>query len=393
MARTMLHSSSVGSQPVKVIFYIHALAGGGAERVWAILASALAYAGQDVVFAVDYTSKANLGLLDQSVRVVELGANHLVSTLALARLLRRERPDVSISALGGGNLKHVISALIAGRLDRAIISYHGYSENEPKLLSQMSFRLTPLLTRLAARTVAVSEALKCEVLGRHHAFAPRLVTILNPVAVPAATVTDDDLKARPAVVLAASRLTAAKDVPFLIRAFAQVRRQDARLVILGEGDERQRIEAEIERTGLGGRVELAGYRDWPWPWYAAARVFATTSRIEAFGLTVVEALAAGLPVVATDCGGPREILDLNGAAAALGREGVASVVCDGLGTLVVHGDEAAFARALEVALDDPGSVAPRVTRAADFSVSGQARAYLELMAAVAADADSPASGR
>lgn len=356
---------------MKILFYIHALAGGGAERVWALLATELARAGHDVLFAVDYPAAANLRLLDGAIRAFELGVNHFTAILALGNLIRREKPDVSISALGAGNLKHVAAALLAGRLDRSIISYHGYIENEPKRLSHLSFRLTPVLSRLAARTVAVSQDLGRVVVESYGAAPRRLEVILNPVAVPPVSVTDAGLAARPPLVLAASRLAEAKNLPHLVRSFARVRHPDARLEILGDGDGRPELEAEIARLGLGGRVTLHGYHNEPWSFFDKARVFAISSRMEAFGLTVVEALGHGLPVVTTDCGGPREILDQ-----------------PGLGTLVPQGDEAAFAAALDAALADPGKTAPRLARAAAFSVPARTAAYLDLFGRVAGAARS-----
>ena len=358
---------------LKILFYIHALAGGGAERVWALVASELAQTGNDVMFAVDYRDDANLSLLGPDVRLLEMGPGHLHSMLALRRIIRRERPDVTISALGAGNLKHLLAAMLAGRRDRAILSYHGYIDNEPKRLSQLSFRLTPLLTRLAAHTVVVSEDLRQHVVDDYGADASRVSVILNPVAVPEATVSDRDLAARSPLVLAASRLTPAKNVPFLVRAFARVRTPEARLAILGEGEDRPAIESEIARLGLNGRVSQHGYQRQPWPFYNNAKVFVVGSRIEAFGLTIVEALGCGLPVVSTDCGGPREILDQ-----------------PALGRLVDQGDEVGFATAIDELLATPGPVAPRLERAAVFSVESRAEAYLALMRTVAKAARSRA---
>lgn len=361
-----------GTDVLKILLYIHALAGGGAERVWALLASELARSGHDVLFAVDYPADANLILLDGAVRFFEMGARHFSAVLALAKLLRQERPDISLSALGAGNLKHLVAAKLAGRLDRAVISYHGYKENEPKRLSQLSFSLTPFLTRRSAGTIAVSHDLAQVMIDRYGADRRHVSVILNPVTVPAIALDDAELAARPPVILAASRLTPAKNVPFLVRAFARVTYPGARLDILGDGDERPAVEAEIARLGLGDRVRLLGYQTLPWPYYASARVFAISSRVEAFGLTVVEALGNGLPVVATDCGGPREILD----DAAYGQ-------------LIPQGDEAAFAAALDDALAHPGQVAPRLTRAGAFSVRSATDAYLALMRQVAETATSP----
>ena len=112
------------------------------------------------------------------------------------------------------------------------------------------------------------------------------------------------------VILGAGRLTAQKDFGTLIRAFARVRREiDARLVILGEGEDRQALETLIHDQGLRDRVDMPGHVENPFKYMARATVFALSSRWEGPGHVLIEALALGTPVVSTDCpSGPREIL-------------------------------------------------------------------------------------
>src|SRR5205823_163183 len=86
-------------------------------------------------------------------------------------------------------------------------------------------------------------------------------------------------------------------------AFARVSSPQARLVILGEGPERSALTALIESLNLGGRVELVGHVARVRPWLDRAHALLLTSRFEGYGAVVVEALAAGRPVVATPCGG------------------------------------------------------------------------------------------
>ncbi|WP_430914089.1 glycosyltransferase [Methylobacterium sp. sgz302541] len=161
------------------------------------------------------------------------------------------------------------------------------------------------------------------------------------------------------------RLDHAKDHQTLLHAFAKVRQPGARLVILGEGVEYARLEAEIDRLGLSGQVELRGYVMEPWPAFAEASCLVLSSRVEAFGLAVVEALAHGMPVVATDCDGPREIL-----------------LDPALGVIVPVGDATKMAEAIEAVLEDPGDAERRRRRAADFSPRRAATAYDALFEAV-----------
>ncbi len=334
-----------------ILLYLPSLAGGGAERLFAQLASELVRRGHALTLAVDTYASENAGHLDARVRVVQLGGNHAQAALRLAGILRTQKPDVSLSALGGQNLKHFAAALFAGRLRHAAQSCHGFYEGEPKLLSRLSFLLTAVTSRLMARTVAVSDALRDDLLARFRASAKRTARIHNGVP----TTYVASAPEQPPIVLACGRLTPDKNYPLLLRAFANMRNKSARLVILGEGPERASIEAEIAKLGLGEGVKMPGYADTA-PFYAGASCFVITSDREAFGLVVVEALAAGLPVVTTPSGGPPEILGA-------------------LGTVVPKNDIAALTAALDAALSDKSGADERRARASDFTMTRCADEY------------------
>ncbi len=355
----------------KILIYTHAMTGGGAERVCAVLASGLASRGDEVILAVDFAASQNLNFIDPTVRIVVLGAGHFMAVVRLAMLLFRERPDVSMSALSISNLKHFFAAMLAGRLSRAVLSYHGYAHSEPQLLSRISYALTPMLTRLTSATVCVSEGLRKSVVSCWGASSKLTERIYNPVITgknqPPATAAE--LMQRKPIVLAAGRLVDYKNFAMLIRAFAQVETVDAKLVILGQGPEFAALQAEIDRLGLNGRAELAGYADEPWQYYEQARCFALSSNSESFGLVVVEAMAAGLAIVTTACDGPSEILE-NGR----------------YGQIVPVGDENAMAKAIACALADPGEPLPRVKHAGTFSLDRGIDLYTDLFDRVIARA-------
>jgi glycosyltransferase involved in cell wall biosynthesis len=355
-----------GQGPLKLLFYLHSLAAGGAERLLAQLATGLMQRGHDVTLAVDYESLQNAAFLDPAIQQVQLGENHFTSVRRLRRLLREIRPDVSLSALGGQNLKHMLATMLAGRVSRGVQSYHGFSESEPRLLSRLSYLMTPLSSRLMAKTVCVSDALRDDLIRRFHASPGRTIRIYNGVP----KLTDADAAPRDRenmdpVILACGRLSPDKNYPFLVRAFARMKNANARLVILGEGPERGTIQTEIARLNLADRISLPGYTD-PAPFYKGASCFAITSTREAFGLVVIEALAAGLPLVTTASGGPDEILD-NGR----------------YGRVIAQGDEAAFAAALDAAVAEPGDVDSRRARANEFSMERCIEAYEALFYQIA----------
>jgi glycosyltransferase involved in cell wall biosynthesis len=168
----------------------------------------------------------------------------------------------------------------------------------------------------------------------------------------------------PPVVLGVGKLAPQKDYPTLLRAFARVRAaRRARLVILGEGAERRKLERLARRLGIASDVALPGFQPNPHAWMARAAVFVLSSAWEGFSNALAEALACGCPVVSTDCpSGPAEILD-GGA----------------FGPLCRVGDDRALAGAILRVLEAPPSPDVLRARAATFSVDAAADRYLEVL--------------
>lgn len=343
-----------------LLFYTDAFSGGGAETVFARLAGAFADDGDRVVFAAD--RQGPLVPTDRpGLRHVLVGSSHGAGARRLAALLRRETPDASFSALGAQNLKHLAAATAAGRRRRCILGFHGFAAAEPRRFAQLSYRLAPISSRLAARTICVSDALARDVVARWGAAERRIVRIGNPLPLDAG---NGGWEPRmPPLVLAIGRLAPVKRFCDLIDAFAAGAPGDARLVILGDGPERDRLCRRIAALGLDARATLPGYVADPAPWYRQASCLAVTSESESFGLTVAEAFAHGLPVVATDCGGPPEVLD-------------------GLGRVVPVGDVTRLAGAIAATLADGGDPAPRRLRAQGFALPRIHEAYARLVDAL-----------
>ncbi len=353
------HMITFQRQPT-LIFYIHALAGGGAERVMARLASSYARRGARALLVMDHEASEWASILDERVERILLPKGHFRGALALSRLLFRVSPDISISALSANNLKHVLAATLAGTLRRAVITFHGFAENEPKKLAQFSYWLTPVLTSLAARNVAVSDALKEDLIRRFHASPDRLETIHNPASPEHAhpPVSPQNLANREAIVVAVGRLVVDKGFLFLVRAFAKVTYPGAKLIVLGKGPDLPRLRSEAERLGVAERVEFAGYVAEIDSYLSRARCFVSPSYHESFGLAIVEALDFGLAVVSTDSGGPREILN-----------------SPAVGKIVPLGDEAAMATAISESLAAPGDPSVRQRRSRDFTLEIALRRY------------------
>jgi glycosyltransferase involved in cell wall biosynthesis len=375
---------STERKPKRLLFYLPGLVDGGAERVMADLAGSFAAAGDEVVLAVDFRADDNSPPLAPGIRFRPLDGNHLVSLVRLARLIRTERPDIVISAIASASFKLVLADLIARaagslvrrrqRPPKLVLTYHGFDEHQTGWLSYLGFVTLPLIGRYATSVVAVSDALRDNLAGQWRASRANLVRIYCPVTTPAMPEGFDplDLSRRENLVLSVGRLVGPKRFDRLIEAFAGLADHSARLVILGDGPERERLERLVGELGLAQRVSLPGYTRDTGAYFARARCFALVSEKESFGLVYVEALSFGLPVIATAEGGPREVLD------------------DGRYGLLLHQPSVeALREALEQQLANPGDPRPRLQRAALFSRASGTAQYRQLFDRLLQDERAP----
>ncbi len=165
-------------------------------------------------------------------------------------------------------------------------------------------------------------------------------------------------------VLAVGALKPIKDYETLLKAFEALRqRVDARLLILGEGNCRSYLEEQVKDLGLEESVFMPGFVKDLAPYYKRADLHVLSSTGEGFGNVIVEALAAGTPIVSTDCqSGPSEIL----------LEGK-------FGRLVPVGDAEALALAMTIELSNTHDSQSLKDRAQDFSIDKATDKYLELL--------------
>ncbi len=359
--------TSVTKTPYKILFYAPSLGDGGGERLWAALASAFHRAGHSVIFARDFAANESRHILDSDIPIFTVGHAHRFAVRNLTRLLKKQRPDVALSAIAGSNLKLIAARILSGTPTKIIQTFHGHHEWKSGKLSYATARALPLTSRVSARTVAVSEALQNELIKSWWAKSDKTTFIANPVLLPLTIKQPslEKLNARDPIILAVGRLSPAKDYATLIKAFARLKRDDAQLIILGKGPEEEAIRALVDQLGLKDRVRLEGYIAEPWSYFERAKCLAISSKTESFGNVIVEALAHGLPVVATETDGARFILS-----------------SPALGTRVPVGDVDSMAEALTQSLDAPGDPAPRFARADDFSMAKRLPAYEDLIAEV-----------
>jgi glycosyltransferase involved in cell wall biosynthesis len=323
------------------------MAGGGAERGALKLAEGLAHRGFDVDLVLAAAEGPRLAQIPPEVRLVDLGARRVVSSLpGLVRYLRRERPVGLASVLDHAN----VVALWARKLGRysgrvVVIEQNTLSEAARNGKSRRDRMMPRLVTRFypwADYVVGVSAGVIEDLAELTNLQPEKVRVIFNPIVTAdiaenaRAPVDHEWFRDGSSVFVAAGRLRPQKDFPTLLHAFSRVRAtRPARLFILGEGPERAELEALVQRLGVAGDVSLPGAVSNPYAYMARATAFVLSSRWEGLPTVLIEALSCGVPVIATDCpSGPREIL------------------ADGsYGALVPVGDVDALARAMDAALD------------------------------------------
>ena len=334
----------------RLAIFLPSLRGGGAERVMMNLANGFAGKGLSVDLVLVKAEGAYLKGVPDSLRVVDLDAGRVARSLpALVRYLRRERPDALLSAMNHANILALWARSLARTPARVTISEHNNLSASMQNVPSRRARLMPWLMRcfypLADGIVAVSEGVADDLASAIRMPRERITVIYNPVVTPELLqMAREPLDhpwfrpGEPPVILGAGRLTRQKDFSMLIRSFALVRKErPARLLILGEGEERRDLEGLAGTLGIAGDIDMPGFVDNPYKYMARAALFALSSKWEGLSTVIIEAMACGTPVVSTDCpSGPREIL--NGGQ---------------YGSLVPVGNVEYFTRAVLEALEHP----------------------------------------
>jgi len=249
-----------------------------------------------------------LGLARESTGRLAAILLNIRRVLALRRLIRKLRPDV---VLGMMTTASVLSVLAAHRLpSRVIATEHTHPPSQ--MLSPMWEKLRrwayPRAQAVVALTAGTAAWLEENVPGSQVVVIPNAVRWPMETAEPVQPPPERGERLR---VLAVGRLHPHKGFDILLQSFVQLVDYfpEWDLVILGEGEEREALQAQVEQSGLAERVSMPGRVGNLSDWYAASDLYVLSSRVEGLSNTLIEAMASGLPVVAFDCEtGPREII-------------------------------------------------------------------------------------
>ncbi len=317
----------MADQPLLAVLS-HSLECGGVERITVNMAQHLVSQGHRVDLLLRVATGEFLAEIPAGVRVVELGRSHARALFRLVRYLQRERPRSLLTLMYPQNEIGLLARWLAGTRVRTLVSVRSMLSGQQEVVDfrwSLVRRIHAHCVRLLARccypcadgVVTVSDGAASDIAHITGLPLSRITVIRNPVIRPqlfsraAERVTHPWLAGDgPPVILGVGRLQRIKDFTTLIKAFSLVRAQrEARLVILGDGPERNSLLQLARERGVAADVDLPGFTGNPYPAMRAAAVLALTSRFDALPGVLIEALALGIPIVATDCpSGPREIL-------------------------------------------------------------------------------------
>jgi len=335
---------------IRVGVFLPDLRGGGAERSLLNIANGLAMRGHQVDLVLAGSGGALRSQVADGVNLTELGAQ---STLAgvprWARLVRRRRYDALLSGMDHANVATLLARRLAGGSARSVVTIHNHIsvENRGSRRGQAILAAARRLYRKADGIVAVSQGVREDACRTFDLAEGRVHVIHNPVLTKgfeSALKQTEPLAGETPYILAVGRLEPQKDYTTLLKALKSVP-APYRLRILGEGNERAKLESSARELGIADRVDLPGFVSDPVPAMKGASAFALSSRFEGLPTVLIEALAAGTPIVSTDCpSGPDEILE--------GGK---------WGRLVPVGDSAALASGLIEALQSEAKSVPPTT--------------------------------
>lgn len=329
------------------MFFRPTLGDGGADRVTLTILEQLDRARYEPTLVLMRREGALIDRIPADVEVIDLVQRRLAFSIpALARIVRGRRPDVLMSTAGGANLIAVAAHRLARSKSRLVLSERN-AVRRPGLerRNTVDVPLKRLMYPLADVVTAVSDGVGQDLIDVLRLPQALVRVVYNPIVGPnirelGAVPLDHAWFApgQPPVAVAVGRLVAQKDYPTMLRAFALLReRLELRLVVLGIGGARDELIALAAQLGLASVVEFVGFDPNPYRWMARGRVLLQSSVAEGLPGTLIQSMACGTPVVATDCDhGPREVV----------RDGV-----DGF--LVPVGDHRALAERAARIITDP----------------------------------------
>ncbi len=363
---------------MRILTFLHSFEAGGVERVALRLVRRWRACGVDAALfmgRIDGPLRTELAQdlafdVPEPVAILTAWLETLWMILRLPRAIRRTRPDILFCA---GSTYTVVAVAMKLWLRGAcppiaVKISNDVARRDLAWSGRLAWRAWLWLQgRLIDRWIVMDESMLADSVRMIRPRPGAIIVIPDPAisldqwqALGSTHRRADPARRR---FVAVGRMVAQKDYPAMLRAFADGALPGDTLTIFGDGPARPEVERLVRQLDLGTRVELTGHVP-----DAAAQIvrfdaLLMSSIYEGIPAAVVEALAAGLPIIATDCG-----------------PGVCSLLDQGaLGTIVARGDDAAYSAAIQNWCDDPSRIAPRRAQARRFTLENAADRYVAVL--------------
>lgn len=309
----------------KIIFLISTLEIGGAQKVILEIAKYLASKEKIDVHVISIYKRGELVHEDISpakFHFLEENLKRFVIIRALPKLFKiiwQIKPDTVISTLLTANILNLICGCIFIKRYRVLVR----EANTPSVYNKCVLKNKSIwpkvfkyLLRFSDQVIAPSNGVKSDFANYYNYPQDKITVINNPINLKKIKQLAEHPPSFPLpakYILGVGRLTQAKGFDILIQAYAKLENKDEiKLVILGEGPDRKKLEELVERLNLNNQVLLPGLVENPFPVYKSAELFVLSSRWEGSPNVLIQALALEVRSISTDCpSGPRELLPSN----------------------------------------------------------------------------------
>jgi len=359
----------------KIAFVLPSLRGGGAERVVLNIIRELERKSHNIDLVLVEASGEFLNDVPSTITIIDLGTKRTYrSIFPLINYLSKEKPQIVFPSLPHISVVTLVARFLSNSKCVVIPIEHNTLSQSALHATTLRGRLLPYFMRiaykLADRIIAVSVGVGNDLVDLVGINRSNLSIIYNPVIsqqlIESSYEETDNpwlLDSKHPVILGAGRFTQAKGFDVLVNAFALLRKsRSARLILIGDGPERENLKSLIVKHGLEMDVSMPGFISNPYVYFRQSSIFVLSSIWEGLPTVLIEALACGTRIISTDCpSGPNEILE-NGK----------------WGVLVPVGDIASLAEQMSTLLDQP-KPKPCTSSWRKFTVDNSTKAYEELV--------------
>lgn len=305
---------------IKVLFFIYEMGAGGAARTMLNIINNLDRKKFDPMLVTLNYNGSYEDDLKSDIHFIKLETKRLRSAIfPLAKVIRNEQADIVFSTIPNYNTIAILARLLSFTSAKSIVREAAYLGGN--LSMDMKLRAYGLLYRFSSKVIALSNGVKENIVRRYNVNPRKIQVIYNPVDVDGIECQIDKGKIAEEhqaiferdgkVIITAGRLVKDKDHDTLLHAFAKLNsRIDTTLVILGEGELEASLKTKAEELHIADKVYFLGFQRNPYIYFKHADLFALSSIHEGFGHVLAEALATGVPVVATNGRpGAKEVLN------------------------------------------------------------------------------------